>query len=72
MTTICGMTGTEITMLQRWANLMRLPVVPITDDEPFADVYHLRKAWMRSGGMFPVTEAQVVFLNAQTLEGDRS
>lgn len=57
-----GMSGAEIFILQRWAQMVKLYAVPVTDDAPFADVAHQRREWGRAGGAFPVTEAEALFL----------
>lgn len=60
--TIYGMTGAEIKMLERWAQIVRLDEVMVTAEEPFRDLLHMRAEWAKAGGKLPITEEQVVFL----------
>lgn len=68
--TIFGLTGAEIVMLQRWAQMVRLPVVPVSDEQPFADILHMRRAWLEANGTLPVRECDVLFVRPQN-QGDR-
>lgn len=60
--TIFGLTGAEITMLERWQRLVGLPFTPTSDREPFADICELRKAWLEADGPLPVRECDVAFV----------
>lgn len=59
---ICGLTGAEILMLDRWRDMMRLPREEYSEERPFADVMALRRQWIEAGGTFPVREWDILFV----------